>query len=248
MPEAVGVLERDLRGVFGTRLQSLIIYGQHARAHAHGAAGRDASHGHASHDLPRIHTLAIVEALTADDLRACAPRVTAWHDAGLGTPLIVAAHEFERSLDAFPFEFGAILSDHTIVTGSSPFEGLTVDPQDLRRACEVQARGHLLHLREGYLETRGNGDALAILVVKSSAPFAALVESVARLDGAATGGAEAAARHVDRSLGLAGPTATDVVALVGVSEMSANAAERLFPPYLEAAERLVSYIDRWRSL
>src|SRR5690242_21130273 len=26
-----------------------------------------------------------------------------------------------------------------------------VDPADLRRACEVEARGHLLHLREGYI-------------------------------------------------------------------------------------------------
>ena len=57
-----------------------------------------------------------------------------------------------ESLDAFPLEFGAILADHAVVSGASPFDGLTVDAADLRRACEVQARSHLLHLREGYIE------------------------------------------------------------------------------------------------
>src|SRR5947209_9568481 len=51
------------------------------------------------------------------------------------------------------------------------------------RACEVQARGHLLHLREGYLETRGRNDALAVLIVRSAPAFAALVSNLARLDG-----------------------------------------------------------------
>src|SRR5439155_16909943 len=118
-----------------------------------------------------------------DDLRACAGRVKGWHDAGLATPLVLAGHEFDRSLDVFPLEFGAILADHTIVSGANPFEQLTVDAADLRRAVEVQARSHLLHLREGYLETRGRDDALSDLIVKSARPFAALLVSLARLEG-----------------------------------------------------------------
>ena len=70
----------------------------------------------------RNATLVVVEALTPDDLRACAARVAAWHEAGLATPLILEAQEFARSLDAFPFEFGAILADHAIVSGANPFE------------------------------------------------------------------------------------------------------------------------------
>ena len=122
-----------------------------------------------------MHTLAIVDTLSAGDLRACAGRMAAWHEAGLAAPLLVAAHEFARSLDAFPFEFGAILADHAVVSGASPFDGLSVDPADLRRACEVQARSHLLHLREGYLETRGRADALAVLIVRSAPACAALI-------------------------------------------------------------------------
>jgi hypothetical protein len=171
--------------------------------------------------------------------------VDAWHDGGLATPLFLASHEFGRSLDAFPFEFGAILADHVLVSGTDPFDGLKVETVDLRRACEVQARGHWLHLREGYLETRGRSDALAVLIVESAPAFAALVTSVAQLDAAAApGDVAAAARHVERRLSLPS-TASEIVALAGVSEISSAEAERLFPPYLEMMGRLVKYIDDW---
>src|SRR4051812_38940306 len=89
--DAVRTLERELREVFGGRLQSLVTYGQRRQHEAH--AGH--AHGGHSHGAPPAHALAIVDALTPDDLRACAARVEAWHDAGLATPLLIAAHEFE---------------------------------------------------------------------------------------------------------------------------------------------------------
>src|SRR5436309_1862002 len=149
--EAVAALERDLRSIFGNRLRSLVVYGLRAQASQGDSHGSHAAH--AAHLPARAvaHTLAVVETLSIDDLRACSARVDAWHDGGLATPLVLAAHEFGRSLDAFPFEFGAILADHALVSGSNPFDGLKVQEADLRRACEVQARGHWLHLREGYL-------------------------------------------------------------------------------------------------
>lgn len=238
IPKAIGALERDLQGIFGTRLRSIVAYGLRARADGH------SDDGHAR-DTPLTHTLVVVDRLTTDDLRACAGRVGSWHDASLDTPLIVAEHEFGRSLDAFPFEFGDIMSDHVVVSGSNPFEGLSVDPADLRRACEVQARGHLLHLREGYMETRGRADALAVLIVRSAPAFAAIVTSVARLTGKVPKDAGAAARLVDLALDLPATTSSDIVALVGVREISSADAERLFPPYLAAVERLVNHVDVW---
>jgi hypothetical protein len=225
--DAVHTLERDLRGVFGARLQSLVQYGLRAPARA------------------PIRTMAVVEALGEQDLSACAGRVKAWHSAGLATPLLMAAHEFDRSLDVFPLEFGAILADHLLVCGKSPFEGLTVDSADLRRACELQARGHLLHLREGYLEAGGDTNALAILIVQSAAPLAALLSSLARLERRTDHDAAAAARHAERTLGTAPGAISAIVKLAHASEMSAADAERLFPGYLDALNRLVDYVDRW---
>jgi hypothetical protein len=245
IPQPVAALERDLRGIFGPRLLSVVVYGTNARipaAHHEDAPSGDGSHG----PSPLTHTLAIVNGLSTDDLRACSARMEAWEEAGLATPLLVAESEFGRALDAFPFEFGAILEDYTLVAGSNPFEGLTVKAEDVRRACEVQARGHLLHLREGYLETRGRSDALAVLLVESAPAFAALVTSVARLDAVGTTDPAAAARHVERRLGMGTATVSEILRLVDVSEIPSPEAERLFAPYLDTVERLVRYIDSWR--
>jgi hypothetical protein len=246
IPSAVTTLERDLRAIFGDRLRSMIVYGLRARADGDSHAQNEEPAGGHALSLP-THTLAVVDALSTEDLRRCTARMDAWQGGGLATPLFVAASEFGRALDVFPFEFGAILADYSVVAGSNPFDGLKVEAADLRRACEVEARGHLMHLREGYLETRGSGDALAVLVVESAPAFAALVDSVAHLDAAAARDVGAAARHVERKLGLDEFAVSQVVALAGVSEITAAEAERLFPPYLGAVERLVRYIDAWRG-
>jgi hypothetical protein len=245
IPEAARALDRDLQRIFGGRLQSLAIYGQHLHAahdddHGHGA------HGH--HTTPATHTLAIVDAPTVDDLRACAKLVESWHDAGLATPLVIAAGEFEQSLDVFALEFGAILADHVVVSGRAPFDSLTIDPVDIRRACETQARGHLLHLREGFLETRGRGDALSVLIVQSAPALATLVSSIARLDGHAAEDPSSAARHIERTLQVPGGAISGVTALVGVHEIASADAERMFPSYLDAVEKLVAYADRWNNV
>ena len=216
-------LDRDLRGIFGGRLQSLVRYG----ARAHQAAAQGAGH-HGHHHVPLIHTLAVVDTLTADDLRACAKRVTAWHDDGLATPLMLPASELERSLDVFPFELSAIIGDHAVISGRNPFEKLRVEPNDLRWACEVQARGHLLHLREGFVEARGRDDALAVLIVRSAPAWASLLENMARLE--------------HRSA-----TTDDVTRLVGVKEISNDEAARIFPGYLESVERLTKQVDGWSA-
>jgi hypothetical protein len=246
IPDAIGTMEQQLRGIFGTRLQSLVLYGH--RAHELQQAQQEHDDGHAAHghDAAPLRTLAVVDTMTPDDLRACAKCVDAWHDAGLATPLLVAARELEHSLDAFPLEFGAILSDHTVISGGNPFASLTIDPADVRRACEVQARSHLLHLREGFLETRGRPDALADLIVQSASAFAALVASVARLEGHVSDDRAAAARHVERILNAPGAV-TDVTKLAGLHEITSVDAERLFPPYLDAVDRLVSYVDGWTN-
>ena len=181
---------------------------------------------------------------------ACAGTVASWHDAGLATPLLLAAHEFERSLEAFPFEFGAILADHVVVSGDNPFDGLHVDPADLRRACEVQARSHLLHLREGYLETRGRGDALAVLIARSARALrrareerrAAAGELPRRRDAAAA--RQSNARWTCRAGSLG-----EIVKLAAVTALSAEAARPLprLPRRRRTARELRRRLDARRD-
>jgi hypothetical protein len=59
--------------------------------------------------------------------------------------------------------------------------------------------------------------------------------------------AAAAARQAERTLAVAPGTIAAIVALVGVHEISSAQAEQLFPPYLEAVEKLVAYVDGWNA-
>lgn len=209
--EAVHDLDRDLRTIFSGRVTSVVAYGT-------------------ATDGP-VATLAIVDALGAAELRYCAERTPGWHARGLATPLILQATEFERSLDAFPFEFGAILASYDVVSGPDPFAGLQVDPADLRRACEVQARSHLLHLREGFLETEGRNDYLADLIVRSAPALAALLSHVSRMQGAPE----------------PAPMLVRVAQLAAGGTLSSDEARTVLPEYLTAMDRLVNALDQWSA-
>ena len=228
IPDAARTLERELREVFGKRLQSLVVYGNAGNVRA-----------------APISTLALVDVLTPDDLRSCAARTAFWHQRGLATPLLITRREFGRSLDAFPLEFGAIIADHAVVGGADPFAEYHINAADLRHACELKARGHLLHLREGYLETHGRSDEVAELVAESAAALAALLRTVARILGGDTTDAESAARLVERELRVEDGAFAEIVKLAGAAAPTSEQARQLFPPYLHAVEQLTAHIDRW---
>ncbi|MDR1989165.1 MAG: hypothetical protein LBQ09_02930 [Acidobacteriaceae bacterium] len=212
IPDAVHTLADDLRQIFHDRLRSVVAY----------ALRRQDSR-------TPLRTLVIVDSLVTDDLTRCAALVVRWEHLGLATPLVLKSGEFDRSLDAFPFEFGSILADHVIVAGQNPFDGLSVAQEDLRRACEVQARSHLLHLREDYLETAGSRDVLPALVLRSAPALAALLEHVRSL----------------QSSYRAAPILAEISHLTAKSHFTTNDAVRIMPEYLTAMERLTNDIDSW---
>jgi hypothetical protein len=167
------------------------------------------------------HTCAIVDSLTVEDLSKCAALNSAWKRAGLDAPLFIVRQELARALDVFPLEFSEIIATRRVIAGTDLFERLTVAPEDLRRACEVQARGHLVHLREGYIEAGEDEGAIARLLSASTVPFRALLTNVARLDGS---------------------TVDELMRKLELSYQTKG-----FPDLLRAAERLVEYVDRWNQ-
>jgi hypothetical protein len=223
---AVKPVIEDLQRIFAQRLQTVVAYGWR----------RDAP----------IPTLALVTELTIDDLNACARQVARWHRAGAATPLLLTRSHFERSLDAFPIEYGEIIHEHELLYGPDPFAGLTIAREDLRRACEVQVKSHLLHLREDYVESAGHHGEIAALVRESAPGFEAVLRQLVRLEGS---GATGRADLVDfaHRLGLSGRTVGDLLALGQNDGPASVDAVRLFPEYLRTMEQLSEFVDRWRE-
>lgn len=223
---SLAVALHDLQHIFGERLQAFVAYGR---------AGVNPEPG-----------LAIVRAITADDLDRCASHAAAWHRAGCATPLLLTRDEFAGSLDAFPTEYGEILDTYRLLYGVDPFAGLTISPEDLRRACETQVKSHLVHLRENYIECRGKQSEVTALVGEAAPAFALILRRLARLDG------HKADTHADLNAyatgrpGLDARTVGSVLAVAANPQNSSVDAMRLYPSYLNAVDQLWRFIDTWR--
>lgn len=239
---AVEALEADLRSVLDRRLRSLVVYEAHGLLGDTAAA--DGGDGEIRHD-DHIHTLAVVDGLSYQDLARLAPLAANWSKAGLAAPLLLPPRDLARSLDAFPLEFSQIVARHVVVAGDDPFVDARVSDEDLRRACETQARSHLLHLREGFIEAAGNPRAVASLVAASAVPLRALLVNLARLYGAEARTPAALEHFVETRLhiGLAGlRPLLQARRAEALRDLDAGA---FFPAYLSAVEQLVSTVDEW---
>lgn len=229
---AAAMLAADLRRVFGSRLRSLVAYGL-------AGASRD-----------DLHTLALVERVSFEDLAACAPLARTWHRAGLAVPLLLGHDEFRRTVDVFPIEYGDIIRHHVVLDGDSPFAGIRVDEADVRRACEFQAKSHLIHLREGYLETGGDPKAVARLIAASAPSFRALLSNIAALDGDRREipdlGGDRLATVAEKRMGVPASLVREILnastTLTTIVDPGA-----LVSRYITASERLWQYVDAWRE-
>jgi hypothetical protein len=227
---AAEALVADLKRVFANRLHAVVAYGPHIEGHA---------------ETP-LTCLALVESLTLSDLDACARLASHWERQRVATPLILPEHEFTRSFDAFPLEYGEILRAHERLFGHDPFDGVSLAREDLRRACETQIKSHLVHLREGYIESAGRPEAIADLVATSAPAFAALLRNVGRMSGCTSSARVDATREGARAAGLSDGVVGDILGLEHARAVPMTDPARLFPDYLAAVERLARVVDTWR--
>ena len=225
---ALDGLAVELRRVFAARLHSVAAYGLDAPAVS-----------------PRLlHTLALVERLSFADLATCVPLAAGWRRRSLAVPLILEREEFLRTLDVFPLEYGDIIANHVLVAGPDPFTGARIAPADVRRACELSAKSHLIHLREAFMETGGDTQAIGRLIAASAPAFRTLLRNIARLaddtDSDIAGTAE-------RQIGIPAPVVREVLSTGTGTQSTIAEPTALLARYIAAAERVWEYVDTWRA-
>ena len=229
---ALEALVADLRDIFRNRLQSVCAYGLDHR------------------DESDVHTVAFVDRLAFEDLAACAPRTRGWQNRGLAAPLILQANEFTRSLDVFPLEYGDIIAHHVVLYGDDPFDGVVVAEPDRRRGCELQAKSHLIHLRESFLETHGEPRAVARMIAASAEGFRRLLENLVTLVGPSTehGGSHAGLpEDAERLIGVPASLTRDVFATAASGGPSTIAdPNALLSRYIDAVEDIWTFVDQWK--
>jgi len=214
-------LAADARRVFGARFGAVVAYGQQT-------------------------AVVFADAIHADDLDALGALVDTWRHDNVSTPLVVTPDEFRRSLDAFPLEYQSILDSHIVIDGRPPFDGVEVAADDLRRACETQARSYLIHIRQGWLETAGHQEEIAALLARSAQPFRALIANVARLEGETALASHELSAFAERVLGVPATLVRLTLDLERHPEHASALVNRM-PEYLAAAEQLWRFVDTWRG-
>ena len=228
---ALDSLASDLHRIFGNRLYSVCAYGDDESSDAD------------------VRSIALVDRLAFEDLAACLPLVRQWDANRLAVPLILERDEFSRTLDVFPLEYGEIIANHVHVFGDNPFEGLTVADADLRRGCELQAKSHLIHLREGFLETGGDPRAVARLIGASAQGFRRLLSNLVALVGSGSvhHDDEDLPAAAERHLGVSSELTREVLAVAGSGPSTIADPTALLARYIGAVERLWEFVDTWKA-
>jgi hypothetical protein len=192
------------------------------------------------------NVLVLVDVLSLDRLSAAASVARAWSEGGNPAPMTLTMSEWRGSADIFAMEYADILERHKILYGESPFDGIRVDPRDLRLQLEHEAMGKLLRLRQGILAAGGDGRLEGELLAGSLSTIMVIFRSVARLQGETPPKDNVAlAQSVGRSAGFDSAPFERVVRHVrGEQTIAAGDVRSVVAGYLAGMEKLVAHLDR----
>lgn len=221
---------RQVAAALGGRLVSLLVYGSAVRPDARGST----------------NTLLIADGVDERLMLALAPIVADWERGGHPPPIILSDTEWHASADAFAIEYEDIRAAHRVVAGRSPWDGVSVEREDVQRQLEHELVGKLVRLRQGYVGALEDGRRLTEVVVASISGFLTMLRTTLRL--ASTPVPEAPAEVVLAAAAVVGFPARDLADVVAHAE--GRAPLKLEPrdpraaAYLEAVARTAGYVNR----
>jgi hypothetical protein len=227
-------LVAQLKSAFGAELRSVVLYGS-AAAGEHVPKKSD------------YNVLVIVESLAMEKLQAASAIARAWGESGNPPPLILSDTEWRSSADIFPMEYADILERNRVLHGSAPFDGLSINPADLRLQVEHEAMGKLLKLRQGILAAGGDPKEQLLLLEQSVSTIMVVFRGVLRLVGERPpAGHEALCRALAEKTGVATEPFVRVVRHVrGEEKLAGAAVGETLAGYLGGVQKVVNYLDRY---
>lgn len=227
-------LVAQLRAAFGSGLQTVVLYGS-AAGGEHIAKRSD------------YNVLVIVDDLPAERLQAASAVVAAWSEGGNPPPLIFTNAEWRGSSDIFPMEYADILDRNRVLHGAPPFDGIRVDPRDLRLQLEHETMGKLLKLRRGVLSAGNDRDKQIQLLDASVSTIMVLFRALLRLHGQTPPTDNVAlSEAVGVRAGLNADAFVKVIRHVrGEAKLSANDVGPVLHDYVLGVECVARHMDQW---
>ncbi|MDZ7264147.1 MAG: nucleotidyltransferase domain-containing protein [candidate division KSB1 bacterium] len=158
----------DFKNIYGEDLIAIILYGSAAR-------------GEYIYKKSDINFLVVLSEAGIQRLRAALLLIPKWQKRRVATPLVLTESYIDSALDSYPIEFMTMKQHYQVVYGRDVLADIHIAPEYLRLQCERELRGKLLHLREGYLNTRGRAKAIKSLIRSSIPAFASIFAALLHL-------------------------------------------------------------------
>lgn len=130
----------SIRTLLGPDLKSIILYGSAAR-------------GEFDPKRSDLNLLVVLNEVEYRQLSILAPFIKKWSRQRIATPLVISPQYIATALDVYPLEFLDMQAAHRVLFGDDVLAEIHPPIQSVRRQCEQEARGKLLHLREIVMET-----------------------------------------------------------------------------------------------
>jgi hypothetical protein len=229
-------LVRQLKLAYGDALRSVVLFGS-AVAGEHRAKTSD------------YNVLVVVDSLPLDRLRGVAAVSKAWAEDGNPPPMTFTTQEWRSSSDIFPMEYADILERHRVLHGDPPFDGIRVNPADLRLQVEHQTMGKLLQLRQAIMAAGGDRALQVDVLEKSLSTLMVIFRGVVRLNSQVPSqDYEELARNVAGKAGFSPEPFVRVIRHTrGTEKLPRDAASGILEEYLSAMESLVGYLDKFEG-
>lgn len=227
------VYATDVKSAFADQLEGLLIYGSAVRGEY--LPGRS-----------NLNLLLLVAGYDAATLKRYEPVHKRWSKEGVITPLFLTDQEIRASSALFPLEFVEIQEHHRVLGGRDPFVGFHVDMARVGDAVMQGLAGHVLRLRQRFVESGGANDAVMILLPLAVTSTVPLLRGIQRMRSwPVLAQSDAVIKDVADRLQIDLQGFHDALMLKrGIISPGPAEIPRLFDRYLEAATTLAEVVHR----
>jgi predicted nucleotidyltransferase len=192
------------------------------------------------------NVLVVTDRLDAEVLTSLTALCSTWGRGGNPAPMLFEKETLLRSADVFPVEFSDIIQTHKIIYGQNPFEGMKIEPADLRLQLEHELKSKLIILRGRFLGTKGAAKEVEALMVSSVSSFLSLFKAILRLYGE-----NPPAKKMEALPLLAKHIKIDIEIFAIVWDLKEGkkcedlTSVQLFSRYLTAVQNVTNEVDLW---
>lgn len=233
MASTLDGLVKELSGIYGDNLYSIMVYGSRAnRSEA------------AANVINRV--LIVLNDIAPSDLKRARDTIKSWTAAGNPFPTYFTLEEIEDAADVFPIEFLDMSVNRRVLAGKDPFASLDVPTYNLRHQVEFELRSKLIRLRSLFLPASSDPARLARLMFDSLETFTVIFRHVISLLGGEP--PDAKNETIEK---LSGMIALDRSVFAKVASYGTETemllepdTELVFAAYLDQIGRVIQAVDK----